>query len=156
MSTPRRSPTIDYLHQISVTSSFHGFIRRIASLPSFHFTNVIFTSSAMSFDDVSFGPKDQEWHYSKSTKTYNLSGRSTKKMTIPTTEGPKETSVIIDPDSSVLVIVDMQNFFLDPQCMDHPNGLKAVEPTIKAIEKCRETGIQVQFPHKFPILLAST
>jgi nicotinamidase-related amidase len=39
--------------------------------------------------------------------------------------------------------VDMQNFFLDSKCMDHPNGLKAVGPTIKAIEKCRELGIQI-------------
>ena len=64
-------------------------------------------------------------------------------MMIPTTEGPKETSVTIDPESSALVVVDMQNFFLDPQCMDHPNGLNAVEPTIKVIEKCRDAGIQV-------------
>lgn len=27
--------------------------------------------------------------------------------------------------------------------MDHPNGLKAVEPTIKIISKCREAGIQI-------------
>ena len=56
---------------------------------------------------------------------------------------PKETSVAIDPESSALVVVDMQNFFLDPECMEHPNGLKAVGPTIKVIEKCREAEIQV-------------
>jgi hypothetical protein len=93
--------------------------------------------------DISFGPEGQEWHYSLGTKTYDISGGSAKKMTIPTTEGPKETSVTIGPDSSALVVVDMQNFFLDPQCMKHPNGLKAVEPTINVIKKCREAGIQV-------------
>lgn len=98
----------------------------------------------MSSDTISFGPSGQEWHYSKTTKTYDISGGSEKKMTIPTTEGPKGTSFTIDPESSALVIVDMQNFFLDPQCTVHPNGLKAVEPTIKVIEKCREAGIQVR------------
>lgn len=99
--------------------------------------------------DISFGPEGQQWHYSKVTKTYDISAGSIKKMTIPTTEGPKETFVTIDPESSVLVVVDMQNFFLDPQCMQHPNGLKAVEPTIRVIEKCREAGIQVMMLNSF-------
>ena len=93
--------------------------------------------------DISFGPSGQEWHYSKVTKTYDLFGNSTKKLTFSTTEGPKDISVAISPQSSALVVVDMQNFFLDPKCRDHPNGLKAVEPTIKVIEKCRDAGIQV-------------
>jgi len=93
--------------------------------------------------DITFGPSGQEWHYSKSTKTYDLSGRAAKKLTISTSEGPKETSITIAPESTALVIVDMQNFFLDAKCMDHPNGLKAVEPTIKVLEKCREAGIQI-------------
>jgi hypothetical protein len=83
--------------------------------------------------DLIFGPPGQEWHYSKSTKTYDLSGGAAKKLTFPTTEGPKETSVTIAPESTALVIVDMQNFFLDSKCMEHPNGLKAVEPTIKLV-----------------------
>jgi hypothetical protein len=98
--------------------------------------------------DLIFGPPGQEWHYSKSTKTYDLSGGAGKKLTFPTTEGPKETSVTIAPESTALVIVDMQNFFLDSKCMDHPNGLKAVEPTIQLIEKCREAGIQVCSIHQ--------
>jgi len=93
--------------------------------------------------DITFGPPDQEWHYSQATRTYDISGGSEKKLTIATTKGPENTSIVIAPQSSALVIVDMQNFFLDPKCMDHPNGLKAVEPTIKVIEKCREVGIQV-------------
>jgi hypothetical protein len=98
--------------------------------------------------DLIFGPPGQEWHYSKSTKTYDLSGGTAKKLTFPTTEGPKETLVTIAPESTALVIVDMQNFFLDSKCMEHPNGLKAVEPTIKLIEKCREAGIQVCSIHQ--------
>jgi len=64
-------------------------------------------------------------------------------MTIATTEGPKDTSITIDPSISALVVVDMQNFFLSPEVRDHPLGLKAVEPTIRVIKKCREAGIQV-------------
>jgi hypothetical protein len=98
--------------------------------------------------DLIFGPPGQEWHYSKSTKTYDVSGGAAGKLTFPTTEGPKETLVTIAPESTALVIVDMQNFFLDSKCMEHPNGLKAVEPTIKLIEKCREAGIQVCSIHQ--------
>jgi len=93
--------------------------------------------------DLTFGPAGEEWHYSKSTKTYDLSRGLSTKLIVPTTEGPEGTSVKIAPEISALVIVDMQNFFLDSQCMDHPMGLKAVEPTIRVVEKCREIGIQV-------------
>ena len=93
--------------------------------------------------DITFGPADQEWHYAPPIRTYDLSGGAAKKLTIATSEGPKETSITIAPETTALVIVDMQNFFLDSKCMDHPHGLDAVEPTIKVIEKCREAGIQV-------------
>jgi hypothetical protein len=103
--------------------------------------------SAMSCE-LTFGPAGQEWHYSPSTKTYDLSGGSASKMTIGATEGPKGTCITINPETTVLVIVDMQNFFLDQKCTEHPNGLNAVEPTIRTIEKCRELGIQVASPHE--------
>jgi phosphatidylethanolamine-binding protein len=93
--------------------------------------------------DITFGPADQQWHYSPSARTYDLSGGAGKKLTIATTEGPKETLITIAPQTTALVIVDMQNFFLDSKCMDHPHGLSAVQPTIKVIEKCREQGVQV-------------
>ncbi|KUJ24406.1 Isochorismatase hydrolase, partial [Mollisia scopiformis] len=51
--------------------------------------------------------------------------------------------ITIAPEKTALIVVDMQNFFLDSKCMDHPNGLKAVQPTIAVIEKCREVGIKV-------------
>jgi hypothetical protein len=93
--------------------------------------------------DITWGPQGQEWTYSKSTKTYDISGGAAKGLTIKTTVGPADTSFTIDPSKTAFVIVDMQNFFLSPRCMDHPNGLAAVEPSIKVIEKCREAGIQV-------------
>lgn len=48
-----------------------------------------------------------------------------------------------DPSKTALVVVDMQNFFLDASCMEHPNGLKAVEPTGRVVEWCREVGVKV-------------
>lgn len=94
-------------------------------------------------NDITFGPPGWEWRYSKASKTYDLTGDSKTNLTFATTEGPKEVSVAISPESSALVIIDMQNFFLSPECRDHPTGLKAVEPTMRAIKKCREAGIQV-------------
>jgi hypothetical protein len=100
----------------------------------------------MSSEEVTFGPLDQEWTYSKITKTYDLSRRTSNPLTIQTSEGVEGTSITISPKKTALVIVDMQNFFLDAQCMEHPNGLKAVEPTIGVIEACRKAGIQVLLP----------
>lgn len=101
--------------------------------------------------NLTFGPPGREWHYSPSSKTYDLSGASSsssspRKLTIAATEGPEETLFTIAPEATALVIIDMQNFFLDARCMDHPNGLGAVGPTIEVIEKCREAGIQVHTP----------
>ena len=91
-----------------------------------------------------FGPTEQSWQYTPASKTYDLThGSSAKKMSMSTTEGPEGTFLTIEPATSALVIVDMQNFFLDPSCMEHTTGLAAIEPTIRVIEKCREIGIQV-------------
>lgn len=97
----------------------------------------------MSTPDLTFGPSGDQWTYNRSAKTYDLSRGLSKILTIATSQGPKETSFTIAPELSALVVVDMQNYFLSPECRDHPLGLKAVEPTIKVIEKCREAGIQV-------------
>lgn len=50
---------------------------------------------------------------------------------------------IIDPTTSILIVVDMQNYFIHPIYRDHAAGISAVQPTIKAIEKCRKEGIQI-------------
>ncbi|KAG4433966.1 hypothetical protein IFR05_010546 [Cadophora sp. M221] len=92
---------------------------------------------------LTIGPPSKPWTYSAPRKTWDLSNSSSKKLTFPTTEGIAETRVTIDPEKTALVVVDMQNFFLDASCMDHPNGLKAVEPTGRVVEWCREVGIKV-------------
>ncbi|RDW76121.1 isochorismatase-like hydrolase [Coleophoma crateriformis] len=106
---------------------------------------------------ASFGPPGKEWQYSPNTSypggTFDLSHGAAEYLLFQTTlpEGmvqPKslgcgDAEVAIDPAATALVIVDMQNYFLDPACMEHPKGLAAVEPTAKAIHKCRQAGIQV-------------
>ena len=97
----------------------------------------------MSNEPLILGPPTNKWTYDHPTKTWDLSNSSKSKVTFPTTEGLPDTFVTIDPGKSALVVVDMQNFFLDASCMAHPNGLKAVEPTAKIVEWCRKVGIQV-------------
>ncbi|ROW07673.1 hypothetical protein VMCG_03535 [Cytospora schulzeri] len=97
---------------------------------------------------LTFGGEDQ-WVYDKSTKTYDLTrgksddSSSRPPLSIRTTQGPPDTKILISPSQTVLVIVDMQNFFLHPSCRAHPDGLAAVDPLLRTIEHCRRRGIQV-------------
>ncbi|GKT43119.1 peroxyureidoacrylate/ureidoacrylate amidohydrolase RutB [Colletotrichum spaethianum] len=93
--------------------------------------------------DLTFGPPGDEWHYERPSRTYDLTRGRSPAWTVGTSQGPVETSISVAPHSTALVIVDMQNYFLHPRCRDHPAGLAAVEKTERAIEKCRELGIQV-------------
>ncbi|KAI1844532.1 hypothetical protein JX265_001517 [Neoarthrinium moseri] len=63
--------------------------------------------------NLTFGPRGDQWHYIRSSKRYDLSRGGSNRFTIGTTQGPPETSVTINPDVSALVVVDMQNYFLD-------------------------------------------
>ncbi len=94
--------------------------------------------------DLSFGPAGEQWHYSRATKTYDLTRGTTGGFTLATSQGVPDTYLTVAPSLSALVVVDMQNFFLHPSCRDHPPGLAAVEPTVKVVEKCRELGIQAR------------
>ncbi|KAI0126517.1 isochorismatase [Xylariales sp. AK1849] len=93
--------------------------------------------------DLTFGPEGNQWHYERSAKTYDLTRGGSKKVTISTTKGPTDTRITIDPEKTALVVVDMQNFFLDANCRSHPTGLAAVAPTLTVINKCRKIGVQV-------------
>ncbi|KAH6702949.1 isochorismatase [Leptodontidium sp. MPI-SDFR-AT-0119] len=92
---------------------------------------------------LTIGPPSNTWTYDPTSKTWDLSNSSEKKLTFPTTEGIADTRVTVDPSKTALVVVGMQNFFLDASCMEHPNGLKAVEPTGWVVEWCREVGVKV-------------
>ncbi|KAI9760066.1 MAG: hypothetical protein M4579_001899 [Chaenotheca gracillima] len=101
------------------------------------------TSSNGSSKPITFGVKDK-WLYDPTSKTYDLSRGSSKTLNIQADQSKfPHRAVSIDPSKTALVIVDMQNFFLNKRCRDHPLGLACVEPTIKVIEKCREEGVQV-------------
>lgn len=50
---------------------------------------------------------------------------------------------MIDPDKTLLVVIDMQNYFVHPSFHDHSEGVKTVQPLISVIQKCRREGIQV-------------
>lgn len=93
--------------------------------------------------DLTFGPPGEQWRYSRSTQTYDLTrDGGPEKFTLKTSRGPPGTAVTIDPALAALVVVDMQNYFLDPRCRHHPAGLACVEPTLKVVEWCREMGVQ--------------
>ncbi|KAF1973888.1 isochorismatase hydrolase [Bimuria novae-zelandiae CBS 107.79] len=53
------------------------------------------------------------------------------------------TGFIISPSASVLIIVDMQNYFINPLYRDHAGGLAAISPLLRVIARCRKEGIQI-------------
>jgi isochorismate hydrolase len=84
-----------------------------------------------------------DWKYNLEARSYDLSRDSKTKLKLEVKDSRENNSVTIDPLSTALIIVDMQNVFLHPKCRDNPLGLKTVEPIVKAIENCRKLGIQV-------------
>jgi nicotinamidase-related amidase len=92
---------------------------------------------------VAFGG-DESWLYFPDTGKFDLSRGSDKVMVVECDKDRyNHTGFMIDPSSSVLIVVDMQNYFIHPQYRDHTSGLAAIEPTLKVIERCREEGIQI-------------
>lgn len=98
---------------------------------------------------ITFGPPGDQWTYDRQSRTYDLTrgaaagGSPPAPVRIRTTRGPPDTSILVAPSSAVLVIIDMQNYFLHPSCRSHPDGLAAVGPLLKVIERCRGAGVQV-------------
>ena len=92
---------------------------------------------------VPFGG-DGQWLYLPDTKKFDLSRGSEWRLIIESDEAVRNHSgFIIDPENSVLVIVDMQNYFIHPTYRDHAAGLAAVDPILRVLERCRREGIQV-------------
>ncbi|KAH7086994.1 phosphatidylethanolamine-binding protein [Paraphoma chrysanthemicola] len=92
---------------------------------------------------IPFGGEEQ-WLYLPATKKFDLSRGSEQKMVFECDEADRNYSgFMIDPATTVLIIVDMQNYFISPIYRDHSAGIAAVEPTIRAIERCRKEGIQI-------------
>lgn len=93
--------------------------------------------------NLSIGPEGDQWHYDPDSKSYDLSRGAPVKLQIKTTHGKEVESISLDASKTVLVIVDMQNFFLHPYCRDNKLGLATVAPLLKVIDNCRELNLQV-------------
>ncbi|KAH7123746.1 isochorismatase hydrolase [Dendryphion nanum] len=93
---------------------------------------------------VSFGGDDNKWLYLPHSGKFDLSRGSSKKLTIRSDEkSQNHTGFIINPVKAVLIVVDMQNYFIHPIYRNHITGLAAVKPILKVIEQCRKTGIEI-------------
>lgn len=114
----------------------------------------IFTTEEVQHEDITVGTikctapipfgGEEQWLYLPATKKFDLSRGSQKKMVFECDEEERNHSgFMIDPAKSILIVVDMQNYFINPIYRDHAAGIAAVEPTIKAIERCRKEGIQI-------------
>ena len=94
-------------------------------------------------NSVTFGG-DDSWVFDPISKRFDLSRGSTRKLIVDANEDVRDhRGCVIDPDKTVLLVVDMQNYFIDPQCCHHPEGIAAVEPTLSVVDRCRRDGIQV-------------
>ncbi|KAG6911987.1 hypothetical protein DXG01_000235 [Tephrocybe rancida] len=49
----------------------------------------------------------------------------------------------IDSGSTAMVIIDMQNFFLHPELIDHPSGLECVDRLLESVPALRAMGIKI-------------
>lgn len=82
--------------------------------------------------------------FDRKTQTFDISHGSTRSMTLGSDfEQWQHKGVTIDPSATCLVIVDMQNYFINPEYHTHPGGIAAIRPLLKTIQRCRETGIQI-------------
>ncbi|KAF5385202.1 hypothetical protein D9615_001499 [Tricholomella constricta] len=52
-------------------------------------------------------------------------------------------TIRIDTNSTAMVIIDMQNFFLHPELRDHPPGLKCVGALQEAVPVLRSLGVKI-------------
>ncbi|GLB36124.1 putative isochorismatase hydrolase [Lyophyllum shimeji] len=52
-------------------------------------------------------------------------------------------TIRVDTKSTVMVIIDMQNFFLHPQLRDHPTGLQCIDPLTKVVPALRSLGVKI-------------
>jgi nicotinamidase-related amidase len=94
-------------------------------------------------ESVVFGWEGQ-WEYLPESRLFDLSRQSTRTLTLPNHEANATYHGIkIDPDRSALVIVDMQNYFINPEYCHHPPGIATIGPLLATIERCRREGIQI-------------
>ncbi|KAH9878943.1 hypothetical protein J1614_002378 [Plenodomus biglobosus] len=91
---------------------------------------------------IPFGGEEQ-WLYLPTTKKFDLSRGSQQKMVLECDVDDRHTGFMISPGTSILIVVDMQNYFINPIYRHHLAGIAAIEPTLRVIERCRKEGIQI-------------
>ncbi|KAF1346889.1 isochorismatase hydrolase [Delphinella strobiligena] len=94
-------------------------------------------------EHVAFGGDDQ-WYYHIPSRRFDLSRGATRKLILDADDGIRNhRGCAIDPAKTVLVVIDMQNYFVHPMYHDHSGGIATIDPLLKVIERCRQEGIQV-------------
>lgn len=93
---------------------------------------------------IRFGHGKEAWLYHPQSGVFDLTRQSATKLHVPS-HSDNMTGVLLDPARTMLVVVDMQNFFISPRCYSHVAGLAAVDPTLAVMKKCRSLGIRVSF-----------
>ncbi|TRM55988.1 Isochorismatase-like protein [Schizophyllum amplum] len=80
------------------------------------------------------------WLYEADTNSYDLTrGNSTNAKTLKA----GEKTITVNPGKSALLVVDMQNYFLNPAYTDFPKGLATVQPTIDSVKAFRAAGAKI-------------
>lgn len=94
---------------------------------------------------IPIGPSKEPWFYSPKTKSYDLTrgNTQTEPLSFSTSGGPRNVTVVIAPELTTLVAIDMQNYFLHPGCNNHSSGIIAAQRAIEVVKKCRDIGIKV-------------
>lgn len=86
-----------------------------------------------------YGVAPNVWLHSPETG-YDISRGSSSTKSLESNKGPCK----IDPASSALIVIDMQNFFLHPEIRAHPTGLAAMDKLLEfALPASREAGVKV-------------
>ncbi|KIY63412.1 Isochorismatase hydrolase [Cylindrobasidium torrendii FP15055 ss-10] len=94
--------------------------------------------------NLTFGSYYNYWDWDPSSSTFDLTrGNTDDSKTISVANGEK--FIVISPANSALVIIDMQNYFLnsDYSGQNFTDGLNAVAPTIEAVKAFRTAGAKV-------------
>ena len=87
---------------------------------------------------------DDQWLYCPDTGHFDISRGSTTKLIIECDDTAyNHEGVIIDPRRTCMVVVDMQNYFINPDFYHHSEGLATVDPILLTIDRCRHLGIQI-------------
>ena len=93
--------------------------------------------------NVIIGNTSNFWRYSHDNG-FDLTRQYDDQICRPISLQTTTTPILIDPNRSALVIIDMQNFFLHPTLRDHSTGLSASNKLLEvAIPAARKAGIQI-------------